>query len=275
MNSNIEVFYFGREGHSLLGTFHPSSPGVARDVAVVLCPPWGDEYYRSHRAYRHLAARLAEAGCPTLRFDLFGCGDSEGDEESARLSHWLGDVSTAVEAVRSKSGLVDVCLVGFRLGASLATLAAAEIDEICALVLWDPVIRGRDFVDELEVAHRDLLDGFPVALTRSSRYEHVVELSGFAVSPALLDDLGGFDLEAVDLGDAGSGRHPSTATEILLIDTTGETGEVSLLSLEGLGAHTTRLSLGVSETWIRRVDLALVPHEVLDGVVSWLTELYP
>ena len=121
--AEIEVFYFGPPGQSILGTYHFPGPQMTREVAVVLVPPWGEEYYRSHRAYRHLAALLAGAGFPTLRFDFFGCGDSEGEGEHARLHQWIADISRAIKTVRKKCGLAKICLIGYRLGATLATRA--------------------------------------------------------------------------------------------------------------------------------------------------------
>ena len=71
-----ETFFFGNPGSPLYGSYESPSASVRRDCGIVLCYPLMAEYLRSHRAFRQLAVRLAEAGFPVLRFDYFGSGDS-------------------------------------------------------------------------------------------------------------------------------------------------------------------------------------------------------
>ena len=89
-----QAIYFGAVGRPLLGFYHPPKDGSWRGVGVVLVPPIGTDRTRSDRAYRHLAERLSRAGFACLRFDLFGTGDSGGDEFApGLLASWLDDVA--------------------------------------------------------------------------------------------------------------------------------------------------------------------------------------
>ncbi|HEV1995804.1 MAG TPA: alpha/beta hydrolase, partial [Candidatus Acidoferrum sp.] len=145
----ILPLYFGLPETLLYGCFHEPHAGRSRDCAVVLCPPIGHEYVNSHRALRQLAARLSDAGFPVLRFDYFGSGDSSGDIEEGSIPQWLDDISQAILEIRRRTGLTSLCLAGLRLGASLSLLAAAERSDIASLVLWDPVVKGRSYLNGL------------------------------------------------------------------------------------------------------------------------------
>ncbi|MBF0509187.1 MAG: hypothetical protein HQK57_09720, partial [Deltaproteobacteria bacterium] len=76
--SKIEPFYFGPSGNRLFGCYHKPQSDCHRGCGVVLCYPMGYEYMQSHRSYRRIADRLAGEGYPVLRFDFYGCGDSDG-----------------------------------------------------------------------------------------------------------------------------------------------------------------------------------------------------
>src|SRR2546427_3002506 len=139
----VAPFYFGSPDKLLFGCYHEPTLGRRRKCAVVVCQPVGHEYINSHRALRQLAARLCDAGFPVLRFDYYGCGDSSGSREEGTILQWLEDVSTAISEVRRRTAVVQVCLIGLRLGGTLAMIAAAQRADPESMVLWDPVVRDR------------------------------------------------------------------------------------------------------------------------------------
>ena len=82
-------------------------------------------------------------GFPVLRFDPDGTGDSAGsDEDPGRVRAWIDSLKTAVLEVQGLSGATEVSLLGLRLGAALAVLAATELGGVASLVLWAPVTSG-------------------------------------------------------------------------------------------------------------------------------------
>jgi pimeloyl-ACP methyl ester carboxylesterase len=111
-----------------------------RTRAAVICNPVGAEYVYAHRSLRHLASRLAQRGFHVLRFDYYGTGDSAGNDADASIDAMQEDVEFAIEAARDIAGVNRVTLIGLRLGAAIASRAAArQPDEVESLVLWDPL----------------------------------------------------------------------------------------------------------------------------------------
>jgi len=106
---------------------------------------------RSHMALRKLAGHLEREGFHVLRFDYFGTGDSAGGAREGSLDEWRTNIVAALEDLKDRSGVTKVSIVGFRLG---ATLAAQTNLELTDLVLWEPVVRGSDYLEELRQRHR-------------------------------------------------------------------------------------------------------------------------
>jgi alpha-beta hydrolase superfamily lysophospholipase len=117
---------------------------------VVICNTLDDEALSTYRPLVFLAERFAAGGCPTVRVDYYGAGDSAGEDgESSRFQAWLDSISASVRWLRSARGVRAVTLVGVRVGALIAAAAACEIEGVAALVLVAPVASGRRFLREL------------------------------------------------------------------------------------------------------------------------------
>ena len=150
----MNVDYFQADGRRLLGSTHLTPRLRAGGTSVLLCNPFGEEAARVHRAYRVLAGKLQDEGYPTMRFDYSGTGDSSGEALDCTLDHWLDDIEAAVGELQRQSATSQVVLIGLRFGATLATLCAQrEHLRIAHLVLWDPVVRGEQYLMELAAMH--------------------------------------------------------------------------------------------------------------------------
>lgn len=146
----------------------------------------------SHYAFRLLAAQLAQAGFSVLRFDWSGTGDSAGNTEDARLSDWRKDLQAAEQELLDLSRATRLSLVAFRLGTSVA--ASTELRNTPAnLLLWEPVVSGRDYLAELRAIERYKLasDVSPPSWWNSGN-EH--ELLGHAISQAQRNEIEAFNL---------------------------------------------------------------------------------
>lgn len=150
----MSPFRFPGGSGALFGVFHAADPGVRTGRAVLLCNPFGQEAVRSQRVFRVLADRFARTGCATLRFDYFGTGDSDGDDADASLDTWCADILRADAVLRERTGSSRSCWLGLRLGATLAALASARtVAPPERLILWDPIVDGRAWLDALAVDH--------------------------------------------------------------------------------------------------------------------------
>jgi uncharacterized protein len=153
----MQPFFFGTSQQQIFGVYHAPEGRVIRNAGVVLCHPLGHEYLRAHRAFRNLAAALAGQGFHVLRFDYFGSGDSGGSADQTTVKRCLADLGSAIQELKDISGLAKVSLVGLRFGATFAALAASARRDIDRLVLWDPVVDGRAYIEELLVLQHDWL----------------------------------------------------------------------------------------------------------------------
>ena len=146
---NIETpFFFANGTYRLFGILHEPEKR-SRGTGYVLCYPFAEERLWAQRVYVDFARELARRGDAVLRFDFIGNGDSEGKFEDGDVEMFLSDIGCAVRTLREKiPGLNDVGLIGLRFGATLAALAA-ERNDVSRLILWDPIIDGNQYMQEI------------------------------------------------------------------------------------------------------------------------------
>ncbi len=252
----VEPFLFGNP--ALYGCLHP---GSSRQRGVVICYPFAHEYITMHRAARQLATQLSRAGLPTLRFDYLGTGDSSGRLREARLDRWVRDVRLAVDELRQRTGVERVCLIGIRLGAALALRAAVGRDDVEALALWDPVIRGQSYLDEMRRDTRRMLRVAHVR--RGTRKRGQSELVGFAVAPELEDDLRRLELDA--------GPFPP-ARRLLLLETRDGGAAPLGAALRAGGRHVDSHTDAYPDLWRWSEDITrlLLPHSQVRAIARWV-----
>jgi len=193
----MHAFYFGSSQKRLFGVYHAPETSRAAPAGVVICQPFGHEYIRAHRALRNLAVRLSGAGLHVMRFDYYGSGDSAGEGDEATLAQWKADVGSAIDELKDMSDLSRVSLIGVRLGATLAAVAFAERKDVDTMVLWDPVVRGEDYLREiLDLQSRWLRNRRWVKVPRA--WPESAELIGFPLTAGLRAELERLDLLAVN-----------------------------------------------------------------------------
>jgi pimeloyl-ACP methyl ester carboxylesterase len=150
---------------------------------------------------REFADAISAVGVPALRFDYLSTGDSsEIDESADNVTLWSQDVIAAIGELRSRTGVERICLLGIRLGALLASLAAARCGAVESLILIGPVVNGRRFVRELRTTQ---LAGLAMSAAAAGSDGDAstalpkpkgLEAGGFLFSEATLQSLGRVDL---------------------------------------------------------------------------------
>jgi len=235
----------------------------SRNCGVVICQPMGHEYIYCHRALRQLANRLAEVGFPVLRFDFYGSGDSYGDLEDAELSQWQRDVSSAIAELQFRTSVTRICLIGVRLGASLSLIAAAQEDGIDSLVLWDPIVRGESYLEELRLLQKEALRRRPKSSLRKATEDEVI---GFPLSNVLRAEIHRLNLLAVEV---------KRETKILTVQSDHSANYDPLrdhLLQHGIQFHHQQIQ--APKVWLPTVDGSLlVPSQILRSVVSWTSSV--
>lgn len=117
------------------------SPGEVRgDAAAVVCHPHPVFHGTMHNKVVHTMARAANRlGCPALRFNFRGVGDSEGG-----YGEGLGETEDALAAVawaRARWPGAAVWLAGFSFGAWVALNAARHARPALLVTIAPPVQR--------------------------------------------------------------------------------------------------------------------------------------
>ncbi len=178
--------FFVPSGADALFVFH-HAPASPTGHAVVLCPPAFWQYMRSHWAMRRTAQALAAAGLDVLRLDYRGTGDAGGAWGALRFQDWVDDVVRAADVIKARSGARRLSFVGLGLGGMVAA-RAAEQQRVRELVLWDPVVRGDVYTEDLRAEEKAfaarLVYAPPVAETGA-----IKQNVGIAVGPQIWNDI--------------------------------------------------------------------------------------
>ncbi|MDQ3281341.1 MAG: alpha/beta fold hydrolase [Acidobacteriota bacterium] len=254
MNVARTPLFFGPESRSLFGWYHAPKERTRREIAVLVCPPLGHEYIHSHRSLRHLTDRLAIAGIASLRFDYDGTGDSAGAEEDpGRVAAWRDSVRHAARTLRQLSGAERIVVAGFRFGATLAALFAAE-EEVDGVVLWVPVVRGRAYSRELRAIH---LTGENHSVTEAGE----IEPGGFLLTEETQRDIAALNVENVV---------PKTKRALIVVREDAPADERLRDVWANAGIAVEQLSAGGYEEMLLPPHNAVVPTKAITDIVDWI-----
>ena len=246
--------FFGSSQRRLFGAYEPPRAGGKGGHAVLLCQPWGQEYIRAHRSMRRLATLLAGSGCHVMRFDYFGTGDSMGTSQEVNFGGCAQDIETAIEELRDTSGANRVVLVGLRLGATLAAYVAARNKKVIgALALWDPVVSGGEYLEEL-LAH---------ATGPAEGGGH--QVAGFPLTESLESELRTLELSqlvaAFPARTCVIASTPLHSHEKLRAELEQQRSDIRVEEVRSLQA------------WVEHRDLGAgaIPTKVLETIVQWIS----
>lgn len=189
--------FFGHPEFPLFGVYHPPRGGNKNTRAVVICPPVGQEFNRSHWALRMLATQLARKGVHVFRFDYHGVGDSAGNTDQIEsLDSWTRNIGQAVEHLKKLSGVRNVMLIGLRLGGLLAAKTAIRSSDVNSIILWEPVVNGGQYLNDLRSMHAQMLDLW-VCKMQTPNNENIEEILGSRYQRSLLTEI---EQQAFDVG---------------------------------------------------------------------------
>lgn len=195
-----EAFFLPlRRGRRFCIRYAPDAASERRGP-ILYVHPFAEEMNKSRRMAALQARAFAEAGWTVLQMDLFGCGDSEGDFGEASWDQWQADVIDASAWLRGHTGNIPL-LWGLRAGCLLASRAAESISPAPPLLLWQPVISGRQWLQQflrLKVTSQILgeaADRTGVQQLRRRLAEgETLEIAGYMLSPELASGLDAAEL---------------------------------------------------------------------------------
>lgn len=254
----MQPVYFAGPAGPLFGCYHPPR-GSDRNTAVLLANAHGHEYIQFHRVFRQLARMLSEAGFSVLRFDYSGCGDSVGGPELWSLERWSADMDSALAELQRLADTEHIGVVGLRLGGTIACRKTPRRSSLRFLILWDPVVSGRAFLQEQRAAHQSMLHYAHVLLTKDAAAGE--EVLGFPVPETWAGELDALQLETL--------LH-CPARRVLLIESNSAHSQAALHdALTRLGT-VQQQSFANPHLWTWTEDFATVhvPIQILQAIVS-------
>ena len=252
----VSIGYFG--GQRLLGSLHVASR--ARD-AVLLCNPFGEEAARSHRTFRVLATQLERIGVSAMRFDYSGTGDSLGDAGDVSIARWVADIAEAAARLKQATGAARISLVGLRFGATLAALASETLAPR-HLVMWDPIVNGRAYLDEIAAQHATYMREELGPAWHARAHVHVHEAMGTPIGDGLAREIAAIDLATV----------PPTTARITVIATRPSPGGDALRAKLAQRAQWLELADATAWNSDAALNAMVVPMSIVQAVVARLEQ---
>jgi alpha/beta superfamily hydrolase len=247
----LTPFHFGGSAEPLFGIVHPALHERPDPRGALLCAPILYEYMAAHRSLRQLANRLAQAGIAALRFDWYGTGDSAGEAADGGPARWGRDLEAARVELRGHHA-TPPSVVGLRFGAALALQRQISRDaaEIPALVLWEPVLDGAAYVEELLERQRDLYG------------EITDEVLGCPFGAALRGEIAALDLRSAP---------PPRAGRVLIVESSEmESGRRALVDRWcDAGARAEHRVVPGPPFW-QDPGKTVVPMQAIQAIVSWM-----
>ncbi len=196
----IRYHDFPHNGLTLRSTVHvPDSPERTRWPVVVFIHGFTSNRFELPSFVR-MSRLLEENGIASVRVDLSGHGESDGDFFDVTIGGEIDEARSVVRAVRDFD-FADpdrIGLVGMSLGGVVAGIVAAEEPGIRALCLWSPAA-----VAPFEIG-RGYLRGRSLAAEIEEK--GYFDADGHRMSPALVADIAGLDVYGRSAGYAGPVR---------------------------------------------------------------------
>lgn len=175
---------------------------------VVHAPAFAEEMNKSRHVVAAGARALAAQGYAVLVVDPLGTGDSPGDFGDATFTRWVDDIVGAASTAHAMHGGM-LWLWGLRAGALLAAAALRGLPASTSLLLWQPVLSGRQHLAQflrVATAGAAMAGGDRGAVTpprERLRRGEAVEVGGYVISPGLA---AGLDEAVLEVPSGYTGR---------------------------------------------------------------------
>ena len=251
-------------------------------IGWVFCHSFGAEQVNLARLEALVARDLAVQGFPVLRYHGRGYGDSQGEIEEVTLTSHLEDAEAAAEVLVAEAGVRAVGFGGARLGGLVAGIAAERAGNE-HLALWDPVVEGRVYVEQMlrrralaaiVTQSRESIQGVKQTLEGGGS----IDLAGIRFSArayreiteaSLLSDMKRFRGRALLLGMSATGEPPPEV--VVLADHLRSCGaDPTVVTIRDRGALARfRPGEDERENMVKVKGLAELTRRVSEETVAW------
>jgi predicted alpha/beta-fold hydrolase len=180
----------------LFGFLFLPEPKIRKTIGFIVIHPFAEEKKSSHRTLVELSRELYKKGFPVLMFDLRGCGDSEGDFASVRLSDWLTDIERAIHVLKTYTQLPKMGIISVRLGACFSLYYASQQLDVSEFIWIEPVLKPVDYLRKT-LRHKlmkELCTDGRITSTRDNLLQDLqhnisIDFDGYEIGSGLYRDL--------------------------------------------------------------------------------------
>jgi pimeloyl-ACP methyl ester carboxylesterase len=124
--------------------------------AIVFCHGFGGNKIGANRFFVSLSQAFAKQGIASIRFDLRGCGDSEGEFQDITINSQIEDLTHVLNLV--KQDFNSIGLLGVSLGSTISLLSAPQCEQVKSIALFAPLSSHDMWQKEWEYAQKHLPD---------------------------------------------------------------------------------------------------------------------
>lgn len=184
-----QTFFLNSRSRQLYCVLQQPFIEQSNGIGILLVPPLGNEQRRCQRPMRSLMYNLSRQGYSLLRFDWRGTGNSSGDsKELDSAQHWKNDVLDAADELNQRCDEVHV--VSVRFGSLISLLTDWDKISIGNHYLWDPVLDGAQWLEQMTQLHEGILnDSYRFLFKRKSRSDDLREMAGLVMCEDLYKDI--------------------------------------------------------------------------------------
>lgn len=222
---------------------------------LIICPPIGIDFMNSHRSLKKLADKLALSGTPVLRLDYFCTGSSCDSGFDDQVEGFIESIRQANIFLKKTLNTKCTALLGFRFGATLATLFASKT-EINYLILWGGIFQGKRLIREMRLLQNSGSNNKP--------NDTYLEAGGWVIEQKTEDAI-----ESIDLAKT----HPKTKY-ILLLDGCKPSAHQKLVSQ--WQSNNTDITAEFTESigdMLVDAHEARIPHQDIEFINQWVKGL--
>lgn len=128
----MKVFFNNSKGDKICGILED----LNKDKIVIIVHGYSSN--KDRVTSTKMAEKLNKRNISTLRIDLYGCGESDGEFEDGTVSEYVDDLNQAINFVKDK-GFKDILLFGSSCGGITCLGSALSHPEIVKMALKAPV----------------------------------------------------------------------------------------------------------------------------------------